>query len=272
MTMTSEIAVYESADFGSIRMFEEDGEVFAVASDIAHALGHRDARDMIRSLDDDEKGTHTVRTPGGPQEMAVITESGLYHAILMRRSACVKNPDARARVERFQRWVTHEVLPSIRRNGVYVNPMFAPTREERLAIALNDMTDVLAEQRQRLLALESENEAMRPMAELGEAVSGADGSILIGDLARLLKQNGCEWAGRNRLFERLRMDGYLNTSKSGEKNRPKQRYVEQGLFEVQERTYEVNGMTCCSFTTLVTPKGQIYFLRKYAGVGERALA
>lgn len=266
--MTSELTVYESGDFGSIRAFEEDGQVWFVASDVAKTLGYREAEKMTRSLEEDEKDTRTVGTPGGNQEMTVVNEPGLYHAILMRKAACVKDPYARGNVERFQRWVTHEVLPAIRRTGSYGNPLYAPTFEERMALALRDAADVLARREARIRALEESNEAMRPMAELGEAVSSSDATISMGELARLLRRNGCAWAGRNRLFARMREDGYLMGRSSGAWNQPKQRYVDQGLFEVAERTYpKKDGTSGVNFQTRVTGRGQAHFLSRYAGVG-----
>lgn len=256
--MTSEVQVYEHPTFGSLRVIEEDGQAFTVASDLAHMLGHRDAANMLRNLDEDEKGTRTVSTPGGPQQMAVVTEAGMYHAILMRKSACVKDPEARTTIESFQRWVTHQVLPTIHRTGAYVNPYGAETREELLARANLAIQEVLAEREERIRVME-------PMAALGEAVSAASNCIEVGALARLLRQNGCEWAGRGRLFGRLRDDGYLMDI-GARHNLPYQRWIEQGLFEVQEVTYSVNGEVRTRLKTMVTPKGQAYFLKRYAGV------
>lgn len=258
--MTSEITVYESSDFGSIRAFEEDGEVYVVADDLAKSLGYHEAKDMVRSLEADEFTRHTVPGNRGNREANVVNEAGVYHAILMRKTACVKDPVARERVESFQRWVTHEVLPSIRRNGAYVNPYGAESFDELMARALAAANEVLARREARI-------REMRPKAALGEAVSASTDAIPVGDLARLLHQNGCEWSGRNRLYERLRDDGYLIRG-GAERNRPLQRWVDRGLFEVQESTYRGPDGTHVSFTTRVTPKGQAHFLRRYAGVAE----
>lgn len=265
--MSAEISVYEGAGFGSVRAFEDGGEVWFVAADVAKALGYRDAADMTRTLDGDEKGYATMRTPGGDQRVSTINEYGLYRACVARKVGHIRDDAMRANVERFQRWITHEVIPSIRRHGAYVNPAGAETDEELIARALEAARAVIARREERIRALESENEAMRPKAELGEAVSGSGDSILVGDLARLLRQNGCRWAGRTRLFQRLRGDGYLNSSKSGEKNAPNQRYLEMGLFEVSQRTFQRGDRVETAFTTRVTPKGQAYFLKRYAGVG-----
>lgn len=261
--MNTEISVYESADFGSIRMFEGDGEIYAVASDFAKALEYASAKDMIRSLESDEFSRHTVPTKKGPREAYVINEAGIYHAMLMRKAACIKDSDARARVESIQHWVTHEVLPSIRRHGAYVNPAGAESDEELVARALDAAHAIIARRERRIAALESENERMRPMAEVGEAVTGSDDSIPVADLARILHQAGVD-VGQNRLFAQLREDGYLIGSK-GAWNRPYQRYLEQGLFEVRESSFrKPDGTRGTSFKTMVTGKGQAYFLRRYA--------
>lgn len=258
--MAAELTVYESQDFGRIRVTVVDGEILVVADDFAKCLGYREARDLIRSLDPDEFAPHTVRGKRGDREANCLTEAGVYHAILMRKAACVRDPEARAMVEAFQHWVYHEVLPSIRKSGYYVNPMFAPTREERMAIALVDAHEALAE-------LRAESDRMRPMAALGEAVSASDTSIQICDMARILQQNGCPWAGRNRFYRRLREDGYLGSERTGMKNRPMQRYVDQGLFEVSESTFtKRDGSVGIHVMTYVTPKGQRHLLEKYAGV------
>lgn len=106
----------------TIRAGLDDGEPWFVAADVARALGYRNAPDITRQIDPDEKGTHLVRTPGGPQKMTTITEAGLYQIILKREAAYVKDPVARAMVTRFQWWVTHEVLPALRRTGSYSLP------------------------------------------------------------------------------------------------------------------------------------------------------
>ena len=259
---TTEIQVYESADFGSIRVFEENGQLLFVAPDVARTLGYHEAKDMIRSLDADEFTRHTVPTNKGPREVYVITEPGLYHAILMRKAACVKDPEARARVEAFQHWVNHEVLPAIRRNGAYVNPAGAETPEELIARALTAANEIIARREQRIKALEAENDGMRPKAAFADAVSGCGDAILIGDLSKYLKQNGIN-IGRNRLFERMREDGYLIKRKGSEFNHPTQKSMEMGLMTMRETLVATPRGDKLRHTPLITGKGQQYFLRRY---------
>lgn len=265
--MASEITVHESDDFGNIRTLVVDDEIWFVASDVAKALGYRDAATMTRSLDEDEKGYALLRTPGGEQQALTVNEYGLYRACMARKVGCIKDEAMRANVERFQRWITHEVLPSIRRHGAYVNPSGAESDEELFARALEAAHAIIARRESRIRELEESAEAQRPMAELGEAVSASDTSIQIGDMARILQQNGCPWAGRNRLFRRLRDDGYLGTEGSGMYNRPLQRHMERDLFEVQESTFKKpDGTVGIRITTYVTPKGQRHLLERYAGL------
>lgn len=259
--MTSEIRVYDHPTFGSIRMFEEDGEIITVADDFAKMLGYEQAAFMTRSLDEDEKGLRTVQTPGGPQRMSVITEAGMYHAILMRRSACVKDPEAREVVAGVRRWVTHEVLPSIRKTGGYVNPQALPqvgTEEGRELMA-----QAVIYAQQTLAALQAENDAMRPKAELGEAVSAAANCIEVRELGHLLCQNGLPGMGLKNTFKLLREGGYVFRNSDGV-NVPYQRWINEGLFQVQEVPYTRNGVTYVGLKTMVTPKGVEYLLRKYA--------
>lgn len=256
-----EIVVYEKAGFGSIRMFEEDGEIYAVADDFAKALGYHEAKDMVRSLEPDEFTRHIVPGNRGAREANVVNEAGMYHAILMRRSACVKDPDARERVERFQRWVTHEVLPSIRRTGAYANPQFAPTPEERIALALRDADEVIAGMHARM-------EAMRPMAELGEAVSATEDVIDMAAMANLLSNAGFR-IGRNGLFKLLREDGILKSGRDW--NLPYQEYVDRGYFTVVETSFrKPDGTVHVQLTTYVTGRGQAFLLNRYARVRELA--
>lgn len=166
--MTSDIRVFKNNGFGSIRVFEENGEVWFVASDVAKALGYREAEKMTRYLSKDERGTRKAgssQVDGVVRRVTTINEPGFYHALNMRRTACMKDPEARARVEGFQRWVNHEVLPSIRRNGAYINPAGAESFEDLMARALQAADEVLARRERRIKALQAENEAMQPKGQ-----------------------------------------------------------------------------------------------------------
>ncbi|MDD7204126.1 MAG: phage antirepressor KilAC domain-containing protein [Coriobacteriales bacterium] len=254
--MSNEIVpqVFENKEFGTIRaMHGEDGEPWFVASDIAKALGYRDAEKMTRRLDDDEKGTRSVGTPGGEQQMTAITEAGLYSAILGSKVDGAK---------RFKRWVTHDVLPAIRRDGGYMVSRQDETPEETMARA------VLIAQR-TIERQKVEIEEMRPKALFADAVGASDGTCLVGELAKMLRQNGVN-VGQNRLFARLREDGFLGKSGSN-RNVPTQRSMELGLFRIKETAItHPDGRVTINRTPKVTGKGQRYFIGRYSKDGADA--
>lgn len=249
--------------FGITRVrvhIDPTGDPWFVASDVACILRYRMASDMTRRLDDDEKGTREVRTPGGPQAMTVISEAGLYTAILGSRTTAA---------QAFKRWVTHEVLPEIRRTGSYqARP--ALTGPELMAAALIEAQRTLDAAQQRAAEAEAELghakakiEADRGKVLFADAVAASHTSILVGDLAKLLRQNGLD-VGANRLFARLRDDGYLIRRRGADWNMPTQRSMAAGLFQVKETTVtHPDGHTTVSRTPKVTGKGQRYFLERY---------
>lgn len=248
------VQVFSNSRFGELRIIkDEQGEPWFVASDIAKALGYRDAANLTRRLDDDEKGTHSVSTPSGNQQMTVITEAGLYTAILGS-----KIPEAKA----FKRWITHEVLPTIRRDGGYMVAK-DETPEETMARAFIIAQSTIERQKARISQQASQIEEMTPKALFADAVAASDGTCLVGELAKMLTQAGFT-VGQNRLFKLLRNDGYLG--KSGcNRNVPKQRYIEQGLFRIKETAVtHADGHVTLNRTPKVTGKGQRYFLSKYA--------
>lgn len=176
--------------------------------------------------------------------MIFINESGLYSLVLSS-----KLPSAK----KFKRLVTSEVLPQIRKTGSYATPQL--TGEELMAKALIEAKSVLERQNKQIIE-------MKPKAIFADAVATSDTSILIGDLAKLIKQNGTD-IGQKRLFERMRNDGYL-IKKGTSKNMPTQMAMEKGLFEVKERVISnPDGSTRITRTTKVTGKGQIYFINKF---------
>ena len=259
--MSNEIQAFESDQFGTVRAVrDENGEPMFVAKDVAVILGYRDAANMTRRLEEDEKGTRSVSTPGGEQQMAVITEPGLYSAILGSRV-----PEARA----FKRWVTHEVLPALRREGGYMVARADETPEETMARALLLAQGTMERQKRRIAGLEAENEAMRPKALFADAVAASDGTCLIGEFAKMLRQNGVD-IGQNRLFAMLREDGYLG--KVGQnRNVPTQRSMELGLFRIKETAItHADGHVTINRTPKLTGKGQRYFLERYGKTGEAA--
>ena len=247
--MNRELQIFKNSEFGEIRTLEIEGEPWFVGKDVAEVLGYSNPRDALsKHVDNEDKGVAKCDTLGGTQEMAIINESGLYSLILSS-----KLPGAK----RFKRWVTSEVLPAIRKRGLYATEELLDNPD--IAIAA---FKALKEEREARKALEAENAVMQPKALFADAVASSHTSILIGDLAKLLKQNGIE-IGQRRLFERLRQEGFLMKSGSST-NLPTHKAMEQGLFEIKEgSSIDNNGNNITTKTPKVTGKGQIYFINKF---------
>lgn len=248
--MADKIKVFENQEFGTVRTTIIDGEPWFVATDVCKALGID--RTQTRRLDDDEKGVCSIQTPGGKQELTIVNEPGLYTLVLGSRK-----PEAKA----FKRWVTHEVIPDIRKHGAYMTPetiekvLTDPDTIIKLATQLKD-------EREARIMLEQENKILLPKAEFADAISATEDSILIKHMASLLSQNGFK-TGQNRLFKLLRDDGYLCSTRDDRWNTPTQTAIDKGLFTVEEHNICIFGQPQLKVTTRVTPKGQKFFLRKY---------
>lgn len=241
----NELKVFNSEEFGDVRTVTINGDPWFVGKDVAAALGFTNPRDAISThVFDEDKGVESIDTLGGKQKMTVINESGLYALVFGSRLKSA---------QRFKHWVTSEVLPAIRRTGGYQMP--APQGKELLALAV-------LEAQKTIEAQNTEIERMKPKAIFADAVSASNSSILIGDLAKLLRQNGVD-TGQKRLFEQLRNEGYLMKTGSS-RNMPKQKYVENGFFQIKETVISnPDGSVRMTKTTKVTGKGQQYFLNKY---------
>lgn len=223
-----------------------NGDPKFLSRDVCAALDLKNPRSSVALLDDDEKGVHTVDTPGGKQSVSFVTEPGLYKLIMKSRK-----PEAKA----FQRWVTHEVLPSIRRRGGYMVAAADETPEETMARALLIANDALKRKDARIAELE-------PKALFADAVAASDGTCLVGELAKMMRQNGVE-IGQNRLFDLLREEGYLGKCGSN-RNVPTQRAMEMGLFRIKETAVtHSDGHVTINRTPKVTGKGQSYFITRY---------
>lgn len=254
----NEIQTFDSPEFGSIRVVrDEDGEPWFVAKDVLDVLDLD--KTALRKLDEDEKGVDSIHTPGGEQQMTTVTEPGFYKLVMRSRK-----PEAKA----FQRWVTHEVLPALRRDGGYMVAR-DETPEQTMARAVLLAQATIDRQRDRIAGLEAENEEMRPKALFADAVAASDGTCLIGEFAKMLRQNGVD-IGQNRLFAMLREDGYLG--KVGQnRNVPTQRSMELGLFRIKETAItHSDGHVTINRTPKLTGRGQRYFLERYGKTGEAA--
>lgn len=236
-----------------VRTIQKDGEPWFVLRDVCNVLGLGTPARVAERLDTDEVSqTHITDSMGRQQEMTIINESGLYNVIL--RS---DKPEAKP----FRKWVTSEVLPTIRRHGMYATP---DTLEKMLADpdTTIKLLETIKQERAARLALEAQAEADKPKVLFADAVSASHSSILVGDLAKLLRQNGVE-IGQNRLFSFLREKCYL-CSKGERYNLPTQRSMDRGWFQVKETTInQTDGSIRITRTVKVTGKGQQYFINLF---------
>lgn len=238
-----DLQIFQNSEFGAIRTVTVDDEPMFCLADVCKALELSNSRVVSTRLDDDERRKLELPRQG---ETWFITESGLY-AVILRSD----KPNAK----KFRKWVTSEVLPSIRKNGGYIDGQEHLSDEELMAKALVVANNKIAE-RDRII------QRMKPKEVFADAVATSKTSILVGDLAKLICQNGYQ-IGQKRLFEWLRSNGYLIKSGSS-RNMPQQRYVEQGLFEVKESNFQnPDGSVRITRTTKVSGKGQIYFINKF---------
>ena len=238
-----DIQIFNNPEFGELRTIEEGDKIYFVASDAAKMLGYKRPADAVTAHC---KGSVKRRLPtnGGTQEMKVIPEGDLYRLI-----ANSELPSA----EKFESWVFDEVLPAIRKTGGYHVPQ---SPEEQMAQGLLAAQKLLAEKDKRI-------DEMRPKEIFADAVSVSKTDILIGDLAKLIKQNGHD-IGQKRLFAWLREKGYLIKRKGLDWNMPTQKAMEMKLLRVKETVVtHSDGHTTVSKTPKVTGKGQVYFVNKF---------
>lgn len=233
-------------------LFDEKGELFFVGKDVAEILGYQRPDNAIRNhVDDEDKAMHQISASGQMRNMLAINESGLYSLILSSKLPTAKQ---------FKRWVTSEVLPNIRKHGTHMTP---ETIEKVLADpdTIIQIATQLKEERAKRMQAEVVIEQQKPKVLFAQAVETSETSILVGQLAKLLTQNGVN-IGQNRLFAWLRDNGYLG-KKGAHYNEPTQYAVERGWFEVVERTMQnPDGSVRITRTTKVTGKGQVYFINK----------
>ncbi len=251
----NDLITFNSSEFGEIRTIEADGAPWFVGRDVAAALGYQNPQRAIRDhVAEEDKGVTEMVTPGGRQAVPIINESGLYSLIMSS-----KLPGAK----RFKRWVTSEVLPSIRKSGLYATEKAVDAILADPDVGIRVLTSLKEEQARRQ-QLESQARENAPKVLFHDAVGASDDTILIRDLAKLLAQNGVPNMGGTRLFSWIRDNGYL--CKEGKsRNLPTQRSMEMGLFRVRESVRIQNGDSVTDQTTRVTGKRQQYFIKKFLG-------
>lgn len=251
----TDLQIFKNPEFGEIRTIEKDGEPWFVGKDVAAALGYeRPTKAILDHVDDEDKDEVPIQDSiGRSQNTPIINESGLYSLVLSS-----KLPGAK----QFKRWITSEVIPSIRKHGAYMTP---ETLEKVLLSpdTLMQLAQNLKDEQEKRKALEAQIESQKPAVLFTGAVKTSKTSILIGELAKMLKQNGVN-IGQNRLFEWLRQHGYLIKRNGTDYNMPTQRSMDMGLFEIKETTINnPDGSIKINKTSKVTGKGQVYFINLF---------
>lgn len=250
------LQIFNSPEFGQVRTIQQNGEPWFVGKDVAEILGYTNpSKALVDHVDDEDKLNNDSLSSLGQRGGWLINESGLYSLILSS-----KMPKAKE----FKRWVTSEVIPAIRKHGGYLTA-------DKIEQALTDpdtiikLATTLKEERAARQQAEASLQAAKPKVLFADAVSASDSTILIGDLAKILKQNGYN-TGQKRLFQWLRDNGYLIKRQGADYNSPTQRSMELGLFRVKETPIiHADGHVTVNKTVKVTPKAQIYFANKFLG-------
>ena len=246
----NELQVFKNQEFGSVRTLVINSEPWFVGKDVAEALGYKNTKDALaKHVDSEDK--EILKSQNATLEnipnrgVTVVNESGLYSLVLSS-----KLPSAK----KFKRWVTSEVLPALRKTGQYQVKELSGS--ELMAKALIEAQNVLA-------AKDKQIEQMKPKVVFADAVATSHTSILVGELAKILKQNGIDM-GQKRLFAWLREKGYLIKRQGTDYNMPTQKAMELGLFEIKEGSYvNGSGVNITTKTPKVTGKGQQYFINKF---------
>ncbi|EGC83343.1 phage antirepressor Ant [Anaerococcus hydrogenalis] len=257
------LKIFNNHEFGKIRIIlDENNEPWFVGKDVAEILEYRNgSRDIKRHVDELDRKKEMVHDGNQLKETILINESGLYSLIFSSKMD---------KAREFKRWVTSEVLPTIRKHGAYMtdNVLERSIADPDFGIAL---LNSLKEERARRALAEAQNEKNKPKVLFADTVSASKRSCLMGELAKMISQEAIRQGkldkkiGQNKLFAWMRNKGYL--CKGGERrNQPKQAYVEQGLFEIKKGTrLDGQGNNVVTSTTKITGKGQIYFVNKFLG-------
>ena len=258
--MNNEIRKFDFRGASLRTLTDEAGEPWFVAKDACDILGMSNPSMAVTALDKDEVAQIDPKDYLGSenrsnQAVNIVSEPGLYKLIMRSRK-----PEAKE----FQRWVTHEVLPQIRRTGGYIPMSESDSDEDIMARAVLVAQKTIERKNQQLQAKDAQIKVLEPKARFEDAVAASDGTCLVGELAKMLRQNGMD-IGQNRLFRLLQADGYLGKSGSN-RNVPTQRAMDLGLFRIKETTVtHADGHTTVSRTPKVTGKGQRYFIDRYWG-------
>ena len=234
-----------------VRALTIDSEPYFIGKDVAKVLGYKDTVNALKShVDSDDKLMWQITTSGQRRKVKIINESGLYSLIIGSKLPSAKE---------FKHWVTSDVLPAIRKHGAYMTDQKA----EAIVTDKNALADLLQQASDQLKAKDIQIEEMKPKALFADAVSASKQTVLIGELAKIMKGNGIE-IGQNRLFAWLRKHGYLISRKGTDYNMPTQKAMNLGLFKIKETTItHSDGHISVNKTPKVTGKGQQYFVNKF---------
>ena len=254
----NEMKVFENSDFGQIRTAIQGNEPWFVAADVCRPLEHSNVSMALDRLDDDEKAKLNLGLPGG--DTNCVNEAGLYALVLGSRK-----PEAKA----FKRWITHEVIPEIRRHGAYLTDeateaFFSnPDTFARLAVKWRDERHARLAAEEQAREKQKKIEADAPKVLFADSIAASRSEILVGELAKLLRQNGVP-IGQNRLFQRMREDGFLINRRGTDYNTPTQKSMEMGLMCIKETAItHADGHVTVNRTPKITGKGQVYFINRY---------
>lgn len=266
----NDVKIFENPEFGEVRTTVIDGEPWFVGKDVAMALGYSNPSNaVVTHVDDEDKTTYSFQVSGSnyKSKAALINESGLYSLVLSSKLPTAK---------KFKRWVTSEVLPAIRKHGGYMTPekveeaLLNPDVLIQLATELKEernknkaLHDLAVEQDKHIARQNDRIATLEPKGIFADSVSASDTTILIGELAKIIKQNGTD-IGQNRLFQWMRDQKYLIGRKGTDYNMPTQKSMKLGLFTIKETTINhSDGHVSISKTPKVTGKGQVYFVNKF---------
>ena len=260
--MNNEIQRFDFKGAALRTLTDEAGEPWFVLKDCMSILDLGNPTETVKMFDEDEFSTaEVIDSIGRRQQAYIISEPGLYRLVMRSRK-----PEAKE----FQRWVTHEVLPQIRKTGGYIPTSESDSDEDIMARAVLVAQKTIKQKNQQIAEQQTRIVELEPKARFADAVAASDGTCLVGELAKMLRQNGMD-IGQNRLFRLLQADGYLGKSGSN-RNVPTQRAMDLGLFRIKETTVtHADGHTTVSRTPKVTGKGQRYFIDRYWGRAQPSL-
>lgn len=254
-----EIKIFENKEFGEIRTTNIDGDPWFVGKDVCEAFGDTNHKRSLANIDDSDRCISKIDTAGGKQNMVIINESGLYSLLFQMQPQKAKGVSQNdylieeriQKLKRFKKWVTSEVLPSIRKNGGYIANQEKLTPEQIVANALIVAQNIISQKDKQI-------EEMKPKADFFDAVADSKTAISMNEVSKVLAIKGY---GRNNLFEFLRSEGILDRY-----NVPYQRYVDCGWFRVIEQKYIKNGEPCITTKTLVYQKGVEAIRKRIMGI------